>query len=211
MWEQDGGWLGSEHAKHRRFVRRLTLYRPGEETIILITDLLDDTLFPAIDLLDLYLARWSIERVFQQITEVFHLQTLLGTTPQGTVFQFAVCVLLYHMVQVVRAYVATAPARPGPTISTELLFDDVHRQLVALTELVLAEQIEPLFPVLPIEDALRAQLTRLLATIWTNRWLKQPTKKRTAPAPRTPIRGNQTSVFRLVAVYHKQRVNCSLK
>jgi hypothetical protein len=151
------------------------------------------------------------QRVFQQITEVFHLQTLIGTTPQGTVFQFAFCVLLYNMVQVVRAYVAAAQARPVPTISTELLFDDVHRQLVAFTELVPAEQVEPLFPLLPTEAALRAQLTRLLAGIWTNRWLKAPTKKRKVSAPRTPIRGNQTSVFRLVAVYHKHRVNPSLK
>jgi hypothetical protein len=206
-WEQDWGWLGSEQTKQRRFMRRLTLYRPGEETIILLTDLLDAALFPAADLLALYLARWSIERVFQQITEVFHLQTLIGTTPQGTVFQFAFCVLLYNMVQVVRAYVATAQARPVPTISTELLFDDVHRQLVALTELVPVEQVEPLFPELPTEAELRAQLRRLLATIWTNRWLKQLTTKRKAPAPRTPIRGNQTSVFRLVTAHHKQRVS----
>ena len=211
VWEQDWGWLGSEKAKPRRFVRRLTLYRPGEETIILLTDLLDGTVFPATDLLALYLARWSIERVFQQITEVFHLQTLIGTTPQGTVFQFAFCVLLYNMVQIVRAYVATAQARPVPTISTELLFDDVHRQLVAFTELVPTEQVEPLFPGLLTEAELHAQLTRLLATLWTNRWLKQATTKRKAPAPRTPIRGNQTSVFRLVTAYHKQRVNHFLK
>jgi hypothetical protein len=205
-WVQDWGWLGSEQAKHRRFVRRLTLYRPGEETIILLTDLLDATQVPANDLFDLYLARWSIERVFQQITEVFHLQTLIGTTPQGTVFQFAFCLLLYNLVQVVRAYVATAQARPVPTISTELLFDDVHRQLVAFTELVPPGQVEPLFPMLPSEEELRAQLTRLLATVWTSRWLKAPAKKRKAPAPRTPIRGNQTSVYRLVTAYHKQRV-----
>jgi len=211
VWEQDWGWLGSEKSKHRRFLRRLTLYRPGEETIILLTDLLDATTFPATDLLDLYLARWSIERVFQQITEVFHLQTLIGTTPQGTVFQFAFCVLLYNIVQVVRAYVATAQARPVPTISTELLFDDVHRQLVAFTELVPTAQMEPLFPVLPTEADLGARLTQLLATIWTKRWLKQPTRKRQAPAPRTPIRGNQTSVFRLVTGYHKQRVSPPLK
>jgi hypothetical protein len=211
VWAQDWGWLGSAQAKHRRYVRRLTLYRPGEETIILLTDLLDAALFPALDLLDLYLARWSIERGFQQITEVFHLQTLIGTTPQGTVFQFAFCVLLYNLVQVVRAYVATAQARPVPTISTELLFDDVHRQLVAFTELVPAEQVEPLFPVLPTEEVLRAQLTRLLAKVWTKRWLKAPPKKRKAPVPRTPIRGNQTSVFRLVAAYHKQKVTHTLK
>jgi hypothetical protein len=156
--------------------------------------------------LGLYLARWGIERVFQQITEVFHLQTLIGTTPQGTVFQFVFCVMLYNLVQVVRAYVATAQARPVPTISTELLFDDVHRQLVAFTELVPSVQVEPLFPVLPTEEALRAQLTRLLATVWTTRWLKAPPTKRKAPAPRTPIRGNQTSVYRLMGAYHKQRV-----
>jgi hypothetical protein len=210
VWEQDWGWLGSEKNKQRRVMRRLTLYRPGEETLVLLTDLLDATQFPATDLLDLYLARWSIERVFQQITEVFHLQTLIGTTPQGTVFQFAFCVLLYNMVQVVRAYVATAQARPVSTISTELLFDDVHRQLVAFTELVAPEDIEPLFPILPTEEALRAQLARLLATLWTNRWIKAPPKKHKAPASRTPIRGNQTSVYRLVTAYHKQRVKLSL-
>lgn len=208
-WEQDWGWLGSAQAKHRRFVRRLTLHRPGEETIILLTDLLDATQFPATDLLDLYLARWSIERVFQQITEVFHLQTLIGTTPQGTVFQFAFCLLLYNMGQVVRAYVATAQARPVPTISTELLFDDVQRQLVAFTELVPVTQVEPLFPCLPSEEKLRAQLTRLLATVWTTRWLKASAQKRRVSAPRTPIRGNQTSVYRLIIVPHKQRVKGS--
>jgi hypothetical protein len=37
VWEQDWGWLGSEKSKQRRFMRRVTLYRPGEETIILLT------------------------------------------------------------------------------------------------------------------------------------------------------------------------------
>jgi hypothetical protein len=147
--------------------------------------------------------------VFQQITAVFHLQTLMGTTPQGTVFQFAFCVLRYTLVQVVRAYVATAQARPVPTISTELLFADVHRQLVAFTELIPPGQVEPLFPVLPTEAELRAQLTHLVVAVWTTRWLKAPARKRKVSAPRPPIRGSQTSVFRLVAAYHKQRVKCS--
>jgi len=43
--------------------------------------------------------RWTIERVFQQITEVFNLQHLIGTTPQGTLFQLAFCLLLYNMLQ----------------------------------------------------------------------------------------------------------------
>jgi hypothetical protein len=206
-WVEDWGWLGCEQAKQRRFVRRITLVRPGEETIILLTDLLDAVQYPANDLLDLYLARWGIERVFQQITEVFHLQTLIGTTPQGTVFQLAFCLLLYNLVQVVRAYVATAQARPVETISTELLFDDVHRQLVAVTELVPSAQLEPLFAAVPSAGDLCDQLTALLASVWTPRWLKAPAKKRKVPTPRTPIRGNQTSVYRLINAYNKQRVN----
>jgi hypothetical protein len=205
-WQQDWGWLGSEQAQQRRFVRRITLHRPGEETIILLTDLLNAHQYPATDLLELYLARWSIERVFQQITEVFHLHTLIGTTPQGTVFQFAFCLLLYNLVQVVRAYVATAQARPVQTLSTELLFDDVHRQLVALTELVPPVQIEPLFAPLPSVKCLREQLTTLLATVWTPRWLKAPPKKPKAPVARHAIRGNQTSVYRLVTAYRQQKV-----
>ena len=142
-WAEDWGGLGCERAKTRRVVRRLTLYRPGEEPVILITDLLEADQYPAPELLTVYLARWGIERVFQQITEVFHLQALIGTTPQGTVFQLAFCLLLYNLLQVVRAYVAAAQARPPETISTELLFDDVQRQLVALTELVPPPAVVP--------------------------------------------------------------------
>jgi hypothetical protein len=206
-WREDWGWLGCERAVQRRFVRRITLVRPGEETIILLTDLLDAAQYPANDLLALYLARWSIERVFQQITEVFHLQTLIGTTPQGTVFQLAFCLLLYNLVQVGRAYVATTQARPTTTISTELLFADVHRQLVALTELVPAPCIEMLFAPLPSVECLREQLTHLLAPVWTPRWLKAPAKKRKVPPPRTPLRGNHTSVYRLITASRKQTVN----
>lgn len=168
--------------------------------------MLDAQQYPANDLFALYRARWGIERVFQQITEVFHLQTLIGTTPQGTVFQFAFCLVLYNLVQVVRAYVATAQTRPVETISTELLFADVHRQLVALTELVPPAQVEPLFAPLPSAECLREQLSTLLATVWTPRWLKAPPKKSTAPTVRTPIRGNQISAYRLVTTYHQQRV-----
>ncbi|HEV8714205.1 MAG TPA: transposase [Candidatus Binatia bacterium] len=202
---EDWGGLGCERAKPRRFVRRITLYRPGEETVILITELLEAAQYPAPELLALYRARWGIERVFQQITEVVHLQALIGTTPQGTVFQCAFCLLLYNLWQVVRAYVATAQARPPDTISTELLFADVQRQLVALPELVPPPAVEPLFEPLSSPDRVEQHLTRLLATVWTPRWLKAPAKKPKAPATRKAVKGNQTSVYRLLAEYQQQR------
>jgi hypothetical protein len=185
------------------------LVRPGEEPIILLTDLLDAAQSPAPDLLELYVARWSSERVFPQITEVFQLQTLIGTTPQGTVFQLAFCLLLSNLGQVVRAYVALAQVRPAPTSSTDLRFADVHRQLVAFTELVPPARVEPLFAPLPSAACVREQLTRRLTPVWTLRWLKAPAKQRKRPPPQTPLRGNHTSVSRLVTAYHNQRVNHS--
>jgi hypothetical protein len=204
-WVEDWGGLGCERAQRRRFVRRITLYRPGEETVIVLTDLLDAEQYPANDLLAVYLARWGIERVFQQITEVFHLQALIGTTPQGTVFQRAFCLVLYNLLQVVRAYVAAAQARPPETISTELLFDDVQRQLVTLTELVPPPAVAPLSEPFPSPDSLCEHLRRLLATVWPPRWLKAPAKKPNPPTTREAIRGNQTSVYRLLAAYRQEQ------
>ena len=50
-WRAEWGGLGCERAKHRRFVRRITLTRPGQEPSILLTDLLDAAQYPANDLL----------------------------------------------------------------------------------------------------------------------------------------------------------------
>src|SRR5688500_16173202 len=62
---QEWGWVGSAKDKRRRYVRRVTLTRgDGERDVVLITDLLDERAFPAADLLELYLLRWGIERVF---------------------------------------------------------------------------------------------------------------------------------------------------
>ncbi|MEZ6232642.1 MAG: hypothetical protein R3B68_00480 [Phycisphaerales bacterium] len=53
-------------------VRLITLTRPGQESVRVVTSLLDGRC-PAHDILEAYLARWGIETVFQQITEVFGL------------------------------------------------------------------------------------------------------------------------------------------
>jgi len=121
------------------------------------------------------------------------------------VFQLAFCLLLYNLLQVVRADVAVAQARPPATISTELLFDDVQRQLVALTELVPPTALASLFAPLSSLDSLCEHLRRLLATVWTPRWLKAPAKKPKPPTTRQAIRGKQTSVYRLLAAYHQQQ------
>jgi Transposase DDE domain len=203
-YQQEWGWLGREGNKKRRYVRRLTLYRPGEEDVILVTDLLDALAYPAADLLALYLARWGIERVFQQITEVFHLNRLIATTPQGTLFQLSFCLLLYNMIQVVRGYVAVGQQRAVETISTEWLFADVTKQLVALNELVEAGRVVELLPAVSSAAALRQRLRRLLGAVWSECWVKAPPKKRKPPAQKKGKR-DHTSVFRLLQAHRQIR------
>ena len=155
-WHEEWGWLGTARHKKRRYVRRITLERDGQEPIILVTDLVDEEAYPASDLLALYLMRWGIERVFQKITEVFHLEHLIGTTPEGTLFQLAFCLLIYNVIQVVRGYVAVAAQREPETISVELLFDDVQRDLVALHEVLDVAEITALFAPVPTAASMRA-------------------------------------------------------
>ena len=100
-YREEWGWLGGPANPHRRYVRRITLERAGEEPVLVVTSLLDAAEYPASDLLELYALRWGIERVFQQVTEVFGLAKLIGGTPQATVFPFAFCLLLYNMTHVI--------------------------------------------------------------------------------------------------------------
>jgi hypothetical protein len=118
--------------------------------------------------------------VFQKITEVFHLEHLIGTTPQGTLFQLAFCLLIYNVIQVVRGYVAVAGEREAETISVELLFDDVQRQLVALHEVLAVEEVVELFPVVPTAAEVQKRLTKLLSGV--DRSLAEGAEPETATA-----------------------------
>lgn len=188
------GWLGAATHPKRRYVRQITLERAGEADVAIITDLLDGDLYPAEDLLEHYLQRWGVEQVFQKVTEVFHLQGLIGSTPKATIFQFAFCLVLYNMIQLVRGYVAASQQRASETISIENLFLDVQRQLTAWS--VLTESgVQLEIPVVADTEELAEHLDALLATQWSNRWIKATNKKRRAHAAK-PRDRTHNSVFR---------------
>lgn len=199
-YRQEWGWLGSAGDARRQYVRRITLERPGAEDVILVTDLLDGDAYPAADLLEVYRHRWGIERVFQRITEVFHLRRLIGSTPQAGVFQAAFCLLLYNVLEVVRGYVSEAQGQEPEAVSMANLFTDVHRQVVALQEVLSAEEVVAVFAARPAPADLRGYLAGLLAGSWSDRWLKA----KAAPAQPTPpgakeyLKGGHTSVYRLL-------------
>jgi len=196
LFTDERGWLGQ--GKKRIEVRRITLERPGEEAVIVVTDLFDGQVYPAADLLAVYLLRWGIEHMFQDITEVFQLRHLIGSTPEATVFQAAFCFLLYNVIVVMRAYLATA-TRPVQDISGEKLFEDVERDLVAWQEVIGPAQTAEVLGAPLSVPALKKRLKELMKSAWTERWRKAPAKKRSVKHPNKEyLKGGHNSVYRLL-------------
>lgn len=175
-------------------LRRLTLVRPHEETVVLLTDLLDRRQFDALDLLKLYRRRWGIEQIFQQVTETFALEHLIGCHPRAILFQFALCLLMYNLIEVVKGYVAADGHVAMSIVSTYGLFYDVKRELQTWAYLGGAWSRR-------VSDAgqLATRLRQLLKDSWdavayTKASDKSPRKKK----PPAAIPGGHTSVQRLL-------------
>jgi hypothetical protein len=207
-FREEWGWMGAAAQGARRcYVRRVWLDRPGEEAVILVTDLLDADLYPAVDLLAVYLTRWQIETVFQKITEVFALRHLIGCTPQATVFQASLCLAMYNVLQVFRAYAAAG--RPEPVavaqVSVANLFDAVHADLVALHEVLRMEEIIACFEAAPTREQLQPRLRELLGRAWSKDWLKGVPKKPRVYKPKAKQSGAHTSVHKILQEARQQK------
>lgn len=197
---EDWGWIGAATNAQRRYVRRLTFWRPGEETILRLTDRLDARRSPAAELLAVYLTRWGIERVFQQITEGLALRRLIGSPPQATVFQAAFCRLLYNRGQVLRGSVAAAPPplEVAEEVSAEQLFYDGQRELPTGSVLGPPAILAGAYVEALSSETLRQRLPDLFAPLWTPRWRKAVNLKPRPKVAKAKQSGAPTSMPRLL-------------
>ena len=205
-YDESRGWIGTVGEPTRFAVRRIVLHlddddvdgdnekssgkkKKKSEDLILITNLHDMERYPAIDILDAYRQRWGIERVFQELTEVFGLKHLIGSSPKATIFQFAFCSILYNIIQLHRAYLAQDQEREVSSISTEKYFQDVRDDLIACSRLIGPDLLPELFVEIDHADDVREVLRTLLHDQWKDRWEKAPpnrhrkAKTRTGPQP----------------------------
>jgi hypothetical protein len=206
-YTQDWGWMGSENDPRRIYVRRIVVHRPGQEDVVVVTDLLDEVAFPAEDLLEVYLHRWQIENVFQQITEVFDLQHLIGCKPEATVFQASLCLVIYNILQLVRGYIAAGQAEPVKvaTLSEEMIFEDMKKDLIGLHEVLSVDELLGCLAVPPSEEQMKERLTVLLGGLWSARWKKAVNTKPRTHKPKAKQSGAHTSVHKVLEQAKQQQ------
>jgi hypothetical protein len=201
---EEWGWLGKPTLRHRTYVRRIRVSRAEDEDVILVTNLLDADRCPATDLLAVYRDRTNIEYVFQRITEVFALRRLIGTTPLATLFQLSMCLVLYNVLQLVRAYIARNNAKEMDRVSPKKLLEDIREQL---TGCFVISDVDALADCLAkpgtVEDMKKFLTERL--RVWENRWTKaKPYRHR----PEKPKRKRcHDSAFRVLQKANPKKAN----
>jgi hypothetical protein len=199
---QEWGWVGSERDARRRYVRRVTLSRTGggggEGEVAVLTDLTDADDYPACDLLEAYLMRWGIERVFQQVTEVFGLKKLIGAGTRAMAFQAALCLLLYGTIQVARAYAARAGGVEAERVSGEQLFYDATHELIAWAKAGDPAHAAARLAAPTPAPLLRRRLADWVGSRWTPRWLKAVNKNPRKKQPKATRSGAHTSIWRVL-------------
>jgi hypothetical protein len=196
---QEWGRLGKTAGSRALYVRRVTLYLAKDKELGVITDLLDEVAFPAEEMLTTYHKRWGIETVFQQITEVFSLKHLIGSSPQAVLFQLSLCLLLYNVLQVLRAHLAAHQKCEANKISNAKLFYDTKRQLISASELIKVADLLHLLGEAPAAVDLRDYLRENLGDAWSDRWWKAPSSGGGGhKKEKTRVLGNHTSTHRVL-------------
>lgn len=182
---EEWGTLGRDHSLT---VRRLTIKRsrPADD-LVAATSLLDGDRHPALDLLELYRERWTIETVFHDVVTVFGLERLIGGRPLAMVFQASFCMLLYNVIQGLRQLTARTQAIEPQTISPKKMFDGIRRSLTALNELLTPDDcVSALAADADAAPAdVRRRLEELLGRAWHPYWLKRE-KRESEKKPRSP-------------------------
>lgn len=191
----DGGKKGAG-AKTNKKAKAKGVAGEQEDDVVLLTNLLDRGSFGAADLLVLYKHRWGIEQVFQQVTETFALSHLIGSSPKATLLQFAYCLLLYNLMQLIKVYVARDGNVMASVVSMFYLFNDVKKELSAWAYHTNGEWPRTR------RDAqqMKGRLAELLKGSWHPvTYMKASDKKpRKKPIPKPLLLGGHTSVQRIL-------------
>ncbi len=168
--------------------RQITIERPGEEDLVLLTNLLDQKTYPVTAILDVYRWRWSIEETFQKVVDIFHLKRLIGSHPLAMIFQASLCLTLYNVMTVLRALLAQTQHCEPEKISMYQVNYDLKRELTTSHMMLTPE--ECLARLLHHDQTPPQRLAHIMALLkkaWLPRWTKAPpTRNGISPNLNTP-------------------------
>lgn len=201
-WErpyvEDIGWLGKPGTKTCIRARRIVVTRDNAPDLVIVTSLLDTEKFGAADVLELYGLRWTIETAFLHVTKEFDLRHMIGSTPEATLFQFAVTLVTHNVMRLIQAHVSEAQNISPEELSLPKIIRTAKKQMASLSVFVPAEKTAEL---ILNKRPSPAKVAKKLASLWDDDWVKARKKKR---SPQTPLKQKtrtHTSVFREVQAY----------
>jgi hypothetical protein len=197
---EEWGELTATRNRLRTPARCLRVIRPGTTELQILTSLVEAK-YSAADILDAYFQRWDIECLLQKISQLFDLRHLVGSTPQATVLQFSLCLVLHNVIEVLRQFIAAENGVATASLSTPKIYREVRRQLTAMRTLSTPPEVAAILKCLPDLDSsesMTAFLRDIAAQLAKDRWIKSPNKPRGQRPEKPPIPKRRTSVHRLM-------------
>ncbi|MBI4230024.1 MAG: transposase [Planctomycetes bacterium] len=91
----------------------------------LLTNVLDPKRLRAEEALDLYGARWTIERLFYDLKEVLNLHRFYAASPNAVAMQVYAAAIVHTAMRIAQGRIAASAGVPPEEISTEKLFPRV--------------------------------------------------------------------------------------
>lgn len=183
VFRDETGTLSSNR-EGERAARQITVERPGDTPLVILTSLLDAVEYPADDVLELYRQRWSIEQKFQKVSEQFTMGPYCSSTPEGLLFHSALCLLLANTLTTLQTLLAYEREREAKSVSMHHLFEALRDELVVCKTLLttdeLVESLRVRMNLLATADLLE-YVKSLLRKAWRPKFVKSPAKKRHLP------------------------------
>lgn len=95
-------------------------------TLRLVTTLIEADLYPACELVELYMARWNIETVLRTLKEHYGMERVSGKTPDVAEKEILSTVLAYNCVAALMCQSGEAPELISPTRARNIVLRHAH-------------------------------------------------------------------------------------
>jgi hypothetical protein len=100
-----------------RLIQATVRLRGQREVVWFVTSLLDNTSYPAAELVELYARRWRVETLFLQLKVRLSADVLRSKTPQGTLKEISARMVALNVVRAIMLEAATVHGQDPMTLS----------------------------------------------------------------------------------------------